>query len=81
MTKEMVALVEHIAKSLVDKKDQVQVQERQNEQGMLVIGLKVAHEDLGKVIGKQGRTIHAMRIILRAIAAKNSSGVFLEIQE
>ena len=58
-------LVEYIAKSLVDNPDEVVVTEVEGEQTS-VLELKVAKEDLGKVIGKQGRTARAMRVILTA---------------
>ena len=58
-------LIEYVAKSLVDNPDQVHVSEIEGEQTS-VIELKVAKEDLGKVIGKQGRTARAMRTILGA---------------
>ena len=57
----MKALIEFIARSLVDAPDQVQVTEVEGEQ-TTVLELKVAKEDLGKVIGKQGRTARAMRL-------------------
>lgn len=73
-------LIEFIAKSLVDNPDSVSVTEIEGEQTS-VIELKVAKEDLGKVIGKQGRTARAMRTLLGAAAAKVKRRAVLEIIE
>jgi len=73
----MKALIEFIARSLVDAPDQVQVTEVEGEQ-TTVLELKVAKEDLGKVIGKQGR---AMRTLLSAASTKAKKRVVLEILE
>ncbi|AAS95318.1 KH domain-containing protein [Nitratidesulfovibrio vulgaris] len=73
-------LVEYIAKSLVDKPEDVQVTEVEGEQTS-VLELKVAKEDLGKVIGKQGRTARAMRTILSAASTKARKRSVLEILE
>ena len=62
-------LVEFIARALVDKPDEVVVAEISGEQ-TVVLELRVAKEDLGKVIGKQGRTVKAMRAILSAASSK-----------
>jgi len=76
----MKELIEMISKSLVDKPDEVEVIEVEGEQ-TTVIELKVAKDDLGKVIGKQGRTARAMRTILGAAAAKVRKHCVLEIIE
>ncbi|MEK6546490.1 MAG: KH domain-containing protein [Nitrospinota bacterium] len=76
----MKELITYIAKSLVDKPEEVSVQEVEGEKTS-VIELKVAPEDLGKVIGKQGRTARAMRIILSATATKLRKRAVLEILE
>ncbi len=73
-------LVEYIAKSLVDNPDAVIVTEVEGEQTS-VLELKVAKEDLGKVIGKQGRTARAMRTILGAASTKAKKRSVLEILE
>jgi predicted RNA-binding protein YlqC (UPF0109 family) len=73
-------LIETIAKSLVDHPEQVKVTEIQGEKTS-VIELSVAKEDLGKIIGKQGRTARAMRTILSAASSKNNKRVVLEIIE
>ena len=76
----MKELIEYIAKSLVDKPEEVSVNELEGQQAS-VIELKVAKEDLGKVIGKQGRTARAMRILLGAASAKMKKRSVLEILE
>ena len=76
----MKALIEFIARSRVDAPDQVQVTEVEGEQ-TTVLELKVAKEDLGKVIGKQGRTARAMRTLLSAASTKAKKRVVLEILE
>lgn len=73
-------LVEYIAKSLVDNPNEVTVTEVEGEQTS-VLELKVAKEDLGKVIGKQGRTARAMRVILTAASTKAKKRCVLEILE
>ena len=73
-------LVEYIAKSLVDKPEEVQVTEVGGEQ-TIVYELRVAKDDLGKVIGKQGRTARAMRTILGAASTKLKKRSVLEILE
>jgi predicted RNA-binding protein YlqC (UPF0109 family) len=76
----MKELVKFIAQALVDNPEQVQVTEIEGEQTS-VIELKVAKEDLGKVIGKQGRTARAMRTILSAASTKIRKRSVLEIIE
>lgn len=73
-------LIMYIAKALVDNPDAVSVQEVEGNQTS-VLELKVAKEDLGKVIGKQGRTARAMRTILSAASAKVKKRTVLEILE
>ena len=71
-------LVEFIARSLVDKPDEVAVREVEGEQ-TAVIELSVAKEDLGKVIGKQGRIAKALRVVMRAAAVRVGEKVMVEI--
>jgi hypothetical protein len=73
-------LVELIAKSLVDNPDKVKVSQLDGQQSS-IIELEVAPEDIGKVIGKQGRTAQAIRIILGAAGMKLKKRVNLEIVE
>lgn len=76
----MKELVEVIAKALVDNPDQVQVTETQGEDGA-VLELRVAQEDMGKVIGRQGRIAKAIRSVVKAASTKEDCHVTLEIVE
>lgn len=78
--KEIKELVEFIAKSLVDEPDQVRVTEVEGEK-ITIIELRVAPGDLGKVIGKQGRTARSIRTLLNATATKLRKRAVLEILE
>jgi len=73
-------LIKYIAQALVDNPEEVSVSEVEGNQTS-VLELKVAKEDLGKVIGKQGRTARAMRTILGAASAKIKKRTVLEIIE
>ncbi len=73
-------LIEFIAKSLVDRPENVVVKDTEGEK-TTIIELRVAQEDLGKVIGKQGRTARAMRTILNAAGTKIGKRCVLEILE
>ena len=77
---EMKDLVQHIAEALVDKPEEVSVNALQGSQAT-VLELKVAKEDLGKIIGKQGRTAKSIRTILGAASAKENKRTVLEIVE
>jgi predicted RNA-binding protein YlqC (UPF0109 family) len=76
----MKELVHYIAQSLADFPEQVQVAEVEGNQTS-VLELKVAKEDLGKIIGKQGRTARAIRTLLSAVSAKEKKRTVLEIIE
>ncbi|HLS53311.1 MAG TPA: KH domain-containing protein [Tissierellaceae bacterium] len=71
-------LVEYIAKALVDNPDEVEVNEVEGSQS-IIIELKVAQEDMGKVIGKQGRIAKAIRTVVKAAAIKENKRVVVEI--
>jgi predicted RNA-binding protein YlqC (UPF0109 family) len=74
----MKELIEYIAKSIVNAPDQVEVTEETSDQG-ITLKLKVADEDKGRVIGKQGRIAEAMRTLIRVKAAKAGTRATLEI--
>ncbi len=76
----MKELIKYIAQALVDNPEQVEVSEVEGNRTS-VLELKVAQEDLGKVIGRQGRTARAMRTILSASSAKIKKRTVLEIIE
>ncbi len=71
-------LVEVIAKSLVDHPDEVVVTEGEKD-GAILIELKVSTEDMGKVIGKQGRIAKAIRTVVKAVASRDDRKVIVEI--
>jgi predicted RNA-binding protein YlqC (UPF0109 family) len=73
-------LVEYLARRLVDEPDAVRVEEHDRD-GDLVIELYVAKDDVGKVIGRQGRIARALRTVVRASAARRSGRTLLEIME
>ena len=74
----MKELVEVIAKALVDNPEAVQVTETQDRNN-IVLKLKVADEDMGKIIGKQGRIAKAIRTVLKASSVKDHTHVILDI--
>lgn len=76
----MVELVEAIARNLVDHPEEVQVTQTENNQ-TVVIELKVAADDMGKVIGKQGRIAKAIRVVVKAAATKMNKKVVVEIAQ
>jgi hypothetical protein len=71
-------LIAYLARLLVDEPDAVRVEEEERE-GAIVLTLYVAQEDIGKVIGRQGRVARALRAIVRAGAARQRQRVLLEI--
>ena len=80
MGKIMRELVEVIAKELVDFPNEVVVTEKENEKS-IIIELKVADSDMGKVIGKQGRIAKAIRAVVKAAASKEEKKVIVEIMQ
>ncbi len=76
----MKELLEFIARTLVDKPEQVQVRESSNDEAR-VLELRVARDDLGKIIGKQGRTARALRTFISAASSKAEKRFLLEIVE
>ena len=74
----MKKLVEVIAKSLVEHPDEVVVTETENEKS-IVVELRVAPSDMGKVIGKQGRIAKSIRSVVKAATARSEKPVFVEI--
>lgn len=73
-------LLQYVVKNLVNNKDVVEVEETTNE-AKIVLRLKVAKEDMGRVIGKEGRIIRSIREIVNAYASKNKEKVAVEIEE
>ncbi len=73
-------LLEYIVKNLVSQPDVVEVEEVEQD-SKLVLKLKVAKEDMGRIIGKEGRIIRSIREIIYAYSIKNSQKVFVEVEE
>lgn len=72
--------IEYVVKELVDNKDQVRVERRVDEMGVLIT-LDVAPSDMGKIIGRDGATAKALRTLLRVVGMKNNARVNLKINE
>ena len=75
------ALVEYLARLLVDDPESVRVDEVERGDGDLVLQLRVAQDDVGKVIGRSGRMVRALRTVVRAAGARENRRVLLEIVE
>lgn len=75
-----VEFVEYVVKSIVDHPDDVKVERKIDEMGVLIT-LQVSPEDMGQVIGRQGATAKSIRTLLRVIGARNNARVNLKIQE
>ncbi len=77
----MKELVEVIAKALVDSPDDVSVTEKVENDGTVVIELRVADDDMGKVIGKKGRIAKSIRTVVKTVAMKQDKKVVVDIVE
>ncbi|MCJ7666229.1 MAG: KH domain-containing protein [Actinobacteria bacterium] len=76
---EVKELLEYMVKELVDNPDDVEIEEEEEDEKTIIFKLKVAEEDLGKVIGKKGRTANALRIVMRAASAKRGKSSIVKI--
>ena len=74
-------LIEYIAKSLVEKPDEIVISEEESEDGTVLVKLAAAQEALGRIIGKQGRNAKAMRTLLNAKATRENKRASLQIME
>jgi len=72
-------LLEYIVKALVENPDEVEITEEEEKEGKIVLKLKVADDDKGRIIGKKGRIAESLRSILRVKAVKTDTHVFLDI--
>ena len=72
-------LLEYLARQLVDRPDEVAVEEFTEDDGTVVLELSVAEDDYGKVIGRGGRTAKAMRAVVKAAAVKENRRVLVDI--
>jgi predicted RNA-binding protein YlqC (UPF0109 family) len=79
MSTQLSELVAVMARALVDKPETVEVEEFNSDGGSAVVELRVARDDIGKVIGKAGKTAEAMRVVLSAASAKVGRRVHLDI--
>ncbi|OEU76353.1 MAG: RNA-binding protein [Desulfuromonadales bacterium C00003093] len=77
----MKELIEYIAKSLVEKPDEIVISEEEAEDGTVLVKLAAAQEDMGRIIGKQGRNAKAMRTLLNAKATRENRRASLQIME
>lgn len=74
-------LIEYIARSLVEKPDEIVISEEVTEDGTVLVKLAAAQEDMGRIIGKQGRNAKAMRTLLNAKATRETKRASLQIME
>jgi uncharacterized protein len=75
----MEEFIEYVVKRIVDHPENVSIETRTSEENKLIISLKVHNDDVGKVIGKKGKTAEAMRTLLSAVAAREHQRAILEI--
>jgi predicted RNA-binding protein YlqC (UPF0109 family) len=74
-------LLEHLVRALVDRPDQVKIEEFTEDDGAVVFELSVAPEDYGKVIGRGGRTAQAIRTVVKAAGVRSEKRVLVDIVE
>jgi len=74
-------LLEYMVKELVDSPDSVEIEEEEEDEKTIIFKLTVAEDDLGKVIGKKGRTANALRIVMRAASAKRGKSSIVKIMD
>jgi len=74
-------LLEYMVKELVDSPDDVEITEEEEDERTVIFKLKVAEDDLGKVIGKKGRTANALRVLMRAASAKRGKASIVKIMD
>ena len=72
-------LLEYLAKGLVDRPDTVEVESFEEDDGTIVLELHVADDEVGKVIGRNGRTVNALRTVIRASAVKHGRRVLVDV--
>ena len=77
----MKELLEYMVKELVDNPDNVEIEEEEEDEKTVIFKLSVAEDDLGKVIGKKGRTANALRVVMRAASAKRGKSSIVKIMD
>ena len=75
----MEALLEYLVRSLVDEPDEVSVERVEEDDGTVVLELRVAEDDAGKVIGRGGRTVAALRTVVKAAAVRDGQRVLVDV--
>jgi predicted RNA-binding protein YlqC (UPF0109 family) len=78
---EVKELLEYMVKELVDNPDNVEIEEEEEDEKTVIFKLRVAEDDLGKVIGKKGRTANALRVVMRAASAKRGKSSIVKIMD
>ena len=74
-------LLEFLARALVDKPDDVRVEGFDEDDGTIVLEIHVAEDDVGKIIGRGGRTVSSLRTVMRAVASRQDERVLVDIVE
>jgi uncharacterized protein len=72
-------LLEFLARALVDRPDEVKVEGFEEDDGTIVLELRVADDDVGKVIGRGGRTVGSLRTVMRAVASRHDERVMVDV--
>jgi predicted RNA-binding protein YlqC (UPF0109 family) len=72
-------LLEFLARSLVDRPDEVSVEDFEEDDGTIVLEIHVAEEDVGKIIGRGGRTVSSLRTVMRAVARRQDERVLVDV--
>ena len=72
-------LLEFLARALVDKPDEVSVEGFDEDDGTIVLEIRVADDDVGKVIGRGGRTVSSLRTVMRAVASRQDERVLVDV--
>jgi hypothetical protein len=72
-------LVEYLSKALVDRPDEVRVDEFEEDDGTIVFEVEVGEDEVGKLIGRNGRTINALRTVIRAAAVRHNRRVLVDV--
>ena len=72
-------LLEFLARALVDKPDQVSVEGFEEDDGTVVLEIRVADDDVGKIIGRGGRTVSSLRTVMRAVASRQDERILVDV--
>ena len=72
-------LLEFLARALVDKPDQVSIEGFEEDDGTVVLEIRVADDDVGKIIGRGGRTVSSLRTVMRAVASRQDERILVDV--